>query len=250
MASLINVGMRVITTGGLQKLTPLETASGAALAIKELKPRVLNEVIVPQLLEPAPQTELTEEQLATLGALPVLTRVNEVVNEESVEQEGGFIVIPTEIGQDGGFVMQQQPTGVREAYSLMQAEGPDIPMFSEQPVPPVEQPVQQPMQPIVLEGGGRPRSILKRALPHSAITYPAPIPGMPATIAIPQGPIITIDTGFDAMASSCYASDYMGQPRRPRQPIGMINRMGGGEQAMGPPPPSTPTGAIFVNKLG
>jgi hypothetical protein len=148
---------------------------------------------------------------------------------------------------------QQQSTGVREAYNLMQAD-----MLSEEVTPyPMEQQQQQQQQvapnQLVLEGGGasRPRSILKRALPHSAITYPAPIPGMPATIAIPQGPIITIDTGFDAMAASGYASDYMGPQRRAsRPPIGMISRQGG-ETSMGSTQPApAPTGAIFVNKLG
>jgi DNA-directed RNA polymerase II subunit RPB2 len=259
MASLINVGMRFITTGGgLARLMPLETAEGEVAAVNTLKPRVIPSVIVPELLEQKPQTELTEEQIAQLGVPIVTSARNEVIEgeEEDIPEEGG-------------------PANVREAYSLMQAGVPQnqlvipeqqvvaapvqqqVAVAPEQVVvAPVQQQVlplvqQQQAPPLVLEGGSRGRSILKRAGPHSAVTYPPPIPGLPPTIAIPQGPIITIDTGFDAMAASGYASDYMMPSRRAPQRLGGGGGGGldsGGGAAPAQPPPAI--GAIVVNKLG
>jgi hypothetical protein len=259
MASLINVGMRFITTGGgLARLMPLETAEGEVAAVNALKPRVIPSVIVPELLEQKPQTELTEEQIAQLGVPIVTSARNEVIEGEE----------------------EDVPVNVREAYSLMQEGVPQSqlgipeqqaafapPGLQEQvAVAPVQQqvavaPVQQQAPPLVLEGGSRGRSILKRAGPHSAVTFPPPIPGLPPTIAIPQGPIITIDTGFDAMAASGYASDYMMPSRRAPQRLGGGGGGGGGlgngglgngglGSAPAPAQPPSAMGAIVVNKLG
>jgi len=219
------------------------------------------------LLEQRPQTELTEEQIAQLGVPIVTSARNEVIQGDEED-------VPEVVGA----------ANVREAYSLMQAGVPQSQLgvpeqvafapeqvaFAPEQVAaaPVQQqvaaapqqvaiqqqaPVQQQAPPLVLEGGGRPRSILKRAGPYSAITYPPPIPGLPPTIAIPQGPIITIDTGFDAMAASGYASDYMMPGRRAPQRLGGGGGLGnelGPVSAAPTVQSSSAMGAIVVNKLG
>jgi DNA-directed RNA polymerase II subunit RPB2 len=84
----LNLAMRYMTTGGFQRLAPLEFSGTSSEVVKTLQPMQLPEVIAPAYVEEKPAISLTVEQLRSMGA-----HVNDLSQEERakldvIQEEG------------------------------------------------------------------------------------------------------------------------------------------------------------------
>lgn len=68
LETYLNIGMRYITTSGVEKLKELEYSGQSSEVIKELPRLILPEISTPAYIEQAPKATVTVEQLQALGA--------------------------------------------------------------------------------------------------------------------------------------------------------------------------------------
>ena len=246
MASIMNINLRLITTGDTQILRPFKPLDPNVRLIRELEAIKLPEPIE---TEQIPVVEDVTQQIP-LDALQTMgvEAARQVAEAAAAAAEDQPIVdedAPVEVtGAPSIIVVQQQVPG--SAAALVAADEAE-PVVLVEPVP-----QQQPQQPPLLRRANNSRNIviqppLIQEVPPGAPAqlFPSPIPGAPPTIAVanPAPSIINVDTSPGAMAAQGLAP--ANAPRRVTVGNFTVNRA-----PEGAAPASQFTNPIVVNKLG
>ena len=267
LASIMNVGLRFITTGDTQRLRPFKPLDPDVRITKVLQemppiPEPIQSQQIPKLEDVTQQIPL--EALVAMGvesARLVAEAQAKAAEEAPIPDEDA----PVEVTGDQTVITLGQPQ-----VPGLEAVAAEVAADENEPVVLVPQVLgQQPTVQQYVQPGQQPRSILRRANQNVVIQpppvileevppgpparlFPSPIPGAPPTIAVanPAPAIINVDTSPAAMAAQGLAAPLIQQNatlRRSSANIGnfTVNRMGS-EPGGGPPPPST---VINVRKL-
>lgn len=108
LETYLNMGLRYITTSGVQRLRPFELTAEGTAALRELRPLELPDTFVPEYIEKDPAETVTTDELAALE-----TRLNSLEEEQpamslDVIQEMGTA---GEIGEAGSELPPLEPSG-------------------------------------------------------------------------------------------------------------------------------------------
>jgi hypothetical protein len=273
LASIANIGLRLVTTGDTERLRPLKTK------IKLNEEQALEEAETPldpiRYPEPFEEERFEEEQKEEIEISPIVVPDASTVTNPASEQvlEGAQDLQKAGIEQGNAAVLQE---GLQAAATgVVTPVNPGLP---QQQVPvnqsggatpndfvlqvskqeggmslTIQQPKQQQQQQV--------RTITQA--PRNEIVYPPrtevfppSYPGQPPTIAIQGGytpqlnPIISVDTGPEAMAADGFGfspemSQQGGRRRFQRGPLELPSSFQQHQQS-----PGTPVGKFTVNKLG
>ena len=273
LASIMNVGLRFITTGDTQRLRPFKPLDPNVRITKVLQemppiPEPIQSEQIPKLEDVTQQIPL--EALVAMGvesARLVAEAQAKAAEEAPIPDEDA----PVEVTGDQTVITLGQPQvpGLEAVAAEVAADENEPVVLVEQPVVLQQVPGQQPTVQQYVQPGQQARSILRRANQNVVIQpppvilhevppgpparlFPSPIPGAPPTIAVanPAPAIINVDTSPAAMAAQGLAAPLIQQNatlRRSSANIGnfTVNRMG--SEPGGPPPP--PSTVINVRKL-
>lgn len=283
LAGIPNIGLRFITSGDTERFRPLETkdkltqeeAEREASAI--LEPiRISEEPFEEERIEAKEEEKPNEGLLGLMGAVLGVTEKSENSESEVVlegaqelEKAGAEKGDVTLIQEAEKAVAEGVPNPIVQPSTII----PSVIPQSQLPVETVTVTTTAAQQPIVAQqptaetkvitvnkqDGGGMTLTLRRANPVSqnTVIYPSPMPGAPPTIAV-QGsleqdggnpPILTIDTGYEAMVDSglmplMNQSNLRPRPRR-NGPLQLPPQIQQQYQQGGPS-----SGPIMVNKLG
>lgn len=223
LETYLNMGLRYITTSGVQRLRPFELTAEGTAAIRELRPLELPDTFVPEYIEKDPAENVSTDELAALQV-----RMTSLAEEQ-----------PTII---------QEREGEPEGEGIFMGEG-VIPSG----IPPINETITPGLPPLGEEGemeGGY--TSLDAAPLDTAFTSP-----------LPSGPnIIAVDTSPFAMADEGLTNPFGGYPamggrrtlRRAPAFGGQRQQMYGGESTTDPetgaPIVLRKTAPVTVNKLG
>ena len=214
MSSIMNITMRLITTGDTQRLRPFKPLDPNVRLVRELE-----EIKLPEPME-AEQIPVVEDvtQQISLDALQamgvesarlVAEAAAAAAENQPIQDEEAAVEVT---GDRPVIVVQQQVPGsaADEPVVLMeQMVPPPMPMQQMQQMQQM-QPMQQMQQNQLLRRANNVRniviqpSVLQEVPPGApAQLFPSPIPGAPPTIAVanPAPSIINVDTSPGAMAA-------------------------------------------------
>ena len=283
LASIANIGLRLVTTGDTERLRPLKTK------IKLNEEQAIEEAETPldpiQYPEPFEEKRFEEEQKEETEISPIVSAVTNPASEQVLE--GAQDLQKAGIEQGNAAVLQE---GLQaEADGIVAPANPGLPQQPQQP-----QQEQQQQVPVIQSGGAISNDFVVQVskqeggmsltiqqpkqqqqqqqqqqvrtitqAPKNEIVYPSrtevfppSYPGQPPTIAIQGGytpqlnPIISVDTGPEAMAADGFGfspemSQQGGRRRFQRGPLELPSSFQQQQQS-----PGTPVGKFTVNKLG
>lgn len=209
MASIMNIGLRLITTADTQMLRPFKPLDPGVPIRRVLEGRKLPEAIVQEQIEE--KADVTQQiPLDALQAMGVESaRVASAAAAAAAEDQP----IPDE---DAAV----EVTGDQQVILVNQGAEPVV--LLEPPVEVLQQPTAAAAQPSLLRRSANARNIVIQPpvieeVPSGAPArlFPSPIPGAPPTIAVaaPAPSIINVDTSPTAMA----AEGLLAQPQNVRR---------------------------------
>lgn len=289
LASIANVGLRLITTGDTERLRPMETKD--VLSEEEADNAALQPMAPINLPEPFEEERIEKEVVAPVDAVSAAAMgsspASTVPIDESIVEGAEALQIKGAEQGDVALIAQGQaveqegvPAPITPIPLIAPTNAPVAPVqASTNAPPPIAQPIVQSLVPanpsndlvvqVNKQDGGMTLSIQqpqtrtftalsqgRRAnmAPQNTVVYPSPAPTLPPTIAIqggyqPSYPILSIDTSTDAMIADGLMPMMQSNPRQ-RVNRGPLQLPFAMPQAQAQGQGGSSSGQITVNKLG
>jgi len=210
LSAITNITLRFVTSGDTQRLRPFAPPTEGTAIVKELVPLVMPEVIVgEESAEPEEGPQASLEELASYGVQAAKAKqaaLNALSEHVEVEDEEAQ-VLELPMGAPGaGFVLSQEEFD-RARQALAEDDG-ELP-------PPIRR--SKPDTTVYTSPAGNEVLLPEIGEVAPAKTIPAPLPGLPPTIAVEKAaqPVLVVDTTPEAM---------LGEGLQPVSPIVATSR--------------------------